>query len=187
MEESREQLAERHNRELFTKEIVFSLLSPDFENIGISTSASKNSTTQSTKKPQPSDSNSEITTSTLAEGAKKKTTSSVLPPSPSENEGGKNTDSNETVEQHEQNNDSVTTPQDNCTENGEITVTRTSINNELLGAASGGGEGELGGASATATDRIFRTKQRAASNDVSLTDDAAGSSDNKNRSDESVS
>lgn len=84
-------------------------------------------------------------------------------------------------------------------ENAEISVTRTSINNELLGVASGGGVSNdsvpvtsesTASAPSNTSDRLLRTKQlhRGASADVLTPDDASLSKETpRSRSDESIS
>ncbi|MEO0686851.1 MAG: hypothetical protein AAFY76_17850, partial [Cyanobacteria bacterium J06649_11] len=155
---------------MFTKELVFSLLSPDFENIGI--------TSNSTNKPKSSET---MQRKMSIDAVKKKPQSSDSPPSPSIENGGHNSIStvNNVEETHEEEDTEQKTDNN---ENAEISVTRTSINNELLGVASGGGgipgdplPGPSEGASNTSTDRMFRTKQphRGASADVLTPDDGS--------------
>ena len=171
---------------MFTKELVFSLLSPDFENIGITSSSNTN---------QLKSSDTTTKRKTSLDAVKKTPQLSDSPPS-IENEEHNNISTATNVEEAHEEEDQKT---DN-NENAEISVTRTSINNELLGVASSGGgvssdplpgpsEG-TSGASNNTTDRMFRTKQphRGASAEVLTPDDASLSRDTpRSRSDESIS
>ena len=182
VEESKERITERQNRELFTKELVFSLLSPDFESIGITTSTTNNA-------PQSPDTAQTKTTTDTTKKISPPSLPSDLPSSPSNGNGVSTA-----MEAHEEDTEEKT---DN-NENAEISVTRTSINNELLDVASGGGlatesvqgpSGATATTSSTGTDRLFRTKQqhRGASADVLSPDDSSVTRDTRSRSNESVS
>jgi len=134
-EESKEKLEERHNRETFTKELVYSLLSPEFNNITVSSVASS----CPAKKPDP-----------LKDFPKDTQKSKAL------------THSQQTHNKK----------QESELNNGEeIVVTRTSINQELLGA-DGGASGETHASVDSGgyrnAERLLRAKQCA---DVLTLDD----------------
>ena len=173
---------------MFTKELVFSLLSPDFENIGITSSSNTN---------QLKSSDTTTKRKTSIDAVKKTPQLSDSPPSIENGEHNSISTATNVEEAHEEEDQKT----DN-NENAEISVTRTSINNELLGVASGGGGGGVSsdplpgpsdstsGASNNTLDRMFRTKQphRGASADVLTPDDASLSRDTpRSRSDESIS